>query len=117
MINNSTIGQRIRAAREKSGMTQAEFATKLGYISPTAISLIESGERSVKVETLEKIADVLSQDVSYLATGRESPKYSVKTALRADSSYNAEEVEQIENFIDFLMTKKQDNGRRPDKKN
>ena len=106
----NTVGQRIRSAREKASLTQSELATKLGYNSPTAISLIEADERSVKVEMLYKIALVLHQDVDYLATGKKS-QATVKTALRADNSFNSEDVKKIESFIDYLMSQKQSDGR------
>jgi transcriptional regulator with XRE-family HTH domain len=113
MINNTTtVGQRIKAAREKAGITQSELAVLLGYTSPTAISLIEADERSVKVDTLEKIAEVLHQDVQYLTTGNNSQISTVKTALRADPTFDKDDVAKIENFIDFLASQKdKDNGR------
>jgi transcriptional regulator with XRE-family HTH domain len=101
-----SVGQRIKAAREKAGLTQSELATQLGYTSPTAISLIEADERSVKVETLQKIAELLHQDVNYLATGTNNTP-SVRAALRADDSFNAQDVKQIESFIDYLMSQKE----------
>lgn len=110
----STVGQRIKSAREKAGLTQSELATKLGYTSPTAVSLIEADERRVKVETLEKIADILHQDVTYIATGKQI-QATVKTALRADDNFNQDDVKQIENFIDYLMSQKRADGRGPKK--
>ncbi len=106
-----TIGQRIKSAREKASLTQLELATLLGYSSPTAISLIEADERNVKVETLEKIAKVLHQDVSYLATGKKSST-TIKTALRADENFEAEDVKKIESYIDYLMSQKKKNDGR-----
>lgn len=115
MINRSdntpsTVGQRIKAAREKADLTQSELASKLGYTSPTAVSLIEAGERGVKVEILEKIAKILHQDVNYLATG-EKVQTSVRTALRADKSFDREDLKKIETFIDYLMDQKKKDGR------
>lgn len=120
MINNTndtpdTVGQRIKKARERVGMTQSELARELGYGSPTAISLIEADERSVRVETLEKIALVLHQDVNFLATGKNSAP-SVKTALRADKSFDKDDVQKIESYIDYLMAEKaKRHGREPNK--
>lgn len=112
----STIGERIKVAREKAGLTQGELALKLGYNSPTAISLIEAGERNVKIEILEKIANILHQDVGYLTNGKKNIP-SVKTALRADKSFDAQDIKQIESFIDYLMTQKEQNdGRGQSKK-
>lgn len=106
-----TIGKRIRIAREKASFTQAQLAEQLGYDSSTAVSLIESDERLVKVETIEKIARILHQDVAYLVTGKQTaPNF--KTALRADDNFEPEDVKHIESYIDYLLAqKKKDNGR------
>ncbi len=70
------IGTRIKAAREKAGMTQEDLAAAL-EMSPTHISVIERGVKSPKLETLVNIAntlkvssDMLLQDVvTYSADG------------------------------------------------
>ena len=100
-----TIGQRIKAAREKASLTQSELARLLGYTSPTAVSLIEADERSVKADTLGKIAEILHQDMNYLATGKQASP-TVKTALRASEGFEAEDVKKIESYIDYLMAQK-----------
>lgn len=112
MINYNTIGERIKHAREKAGMTQSELATKLGYTSPTAVSLIEANERSIKVDTLHKIAEILHQDYQYLATGNAAGVSTVKTALRADPSFDKDDIDKIENFIDYLAAQKKDSDGR-----
>ena len=52
------IGARIKAAREKAGMTQEDLAAIL-EMSPTHISVIERGVKSPKLETLVNIANAL----------------------------------------------------------
>ena len=106
----NAIGKRIKYAREKADLTQSQFAIMLGYSSPTAISLIEDDKRGVKVEMLQKIADILHQDVNYLTTGN-VVKTSVKTALRADSSFDGDDLKKIESFIDYLMAQKSQDER------
>ena len=49
------IGKRIKDAREKEGLSQKSLAEAVGFESATAISLIESGERRVSIEDLDKI--------------------------------------------------------------
>ena len=68
------IGARIKAAREKAGMTQEDLAAAL-EMSPTHISVIERGVKSPKLETLDNIAnalnvssDMLLQDVVHHAS-------------------------------------------------
>ena len=52
------IGARIKAARERAGMTQEDLAAAL-EMSPTHISVIERGVKSPKLETLVNIANAL----------------------------------------------------------
>ena len=59
------IGARIKAAREKAGMTQEDLAAAL-EMSPTHISVIERGVKSPKLETLVSIASELSVAISKL---------------------------------------------------
>lgn len=65
-----TTGQRIRAARKKARMTQAELAKRLG-ISYVGISQWENDIRNPKYETLVRIAAALNVDVEVLYTDRE----------------------------------------------
>ncbi|MEW6214678.1 MAG: helix-turn-helix domain-containing protein [Nitrospirota bacterium] len=46
-------------AREKSGLTQAELAKKMGTKQPALSRLERGGFRKATVETLKKIADAL----------------------------------------------------------
>ena len=70
------IGARIKAARERAGMTQEDLAAEL-EMSPTHISVLERGLKAPKLETLVNIAnalhvssDMLLQDVVlYAADG------------------------------------------------
>ena len=54
----NTIGANIRTSRRLNGMTQKYLATKLG-ISVQGLNKIEMGKVSPRVETVEKVIDVL----------------------------------------------------------
>ena len=60
-----TIGERIKTARKQTGMTQQELAEKL-EISYVGVSQWESGRRTPKRSTLERIAVALDVPLSYL---------------------------------------------------
>jgi len=106
------IGRRIRDARDSEGITQANLAEQLGYQSATAISLIEAGERKVKISDLERIADVLHRDINYLLRGSEAQASSVRTALRAtNNNLDKNDMDKIETFIEFVKSQKQQHGR------
>lgn len=68
-MDQKAIGRRIKAARERKGLTQEELAEEVD-LSPMHVSVIERGVKLPKLETLINIAnaldvsaDVLLQDV------------------------------------------------------
>lgn len=106
---NLLIGRRIREARESAEKSQKDLAEALGFESATAISLIESGERKIKVEDLEKIAEFLHRDVKYFLGIEE--KADIRFALRADENLSKKDQDEILNFIDWVKNKK-DGGKK-----
>ena len=58
MATAKEIGIRIKNSRLTVGITQAELARRLG-VTPQAISQYERGVKKPKIETIERIADVL----------------------------------------------------------
>lgn len=59
------LARRIRALRERQGLTQEAFASRTG-ISVSFASLLERGERSPSYETLVQVADALQVPLSEL---------------------------------------------------
>ncbi len=53
------LGHRIRGARKKRGISQMELARQI-YVSPTYVSYIESGTKSVSIDTFVLIANALN---------------------------------------------------------
>lgn len=97
------IGARIKAARERAGITQEDLAAEL-EMSPTHISVLERGLKAPKLETLVNIAnalhvssDMLLQDVVlYAADGLASELSAAITKL------SPKEQERILNAIRAL---------------
>lgn len=57
-----TTGEKIRAAREAAGMTQAQFAREIGIESPWGQSIVaryESGDRPIPRKRLKLAAEAL----------------------------------------------------------
>ena len=100
------IGKRIKEIRDNAHMSQKELADALGYESATAVSLIESGNRKVEVETLEKIAKILHVDIKFLLGHKEETVPSFNYALRADKELTPKDKELILKFIDLVKKQK-----------
>jgi len=63
--HRNLVAQRIKEARELSGLTQVQAAKMLGVHRPT-ISEIEAGRRKVSTEELTKFADIYDASPTYL---------------------------------------------------
>lgn len=64
-MNSPVIGARIRALREKRGLSQLQLAERLGLRNRQTLSSIESGERKVTVDELLLAAEHLDEDLDY----------------------------------------------------
>lgn len=63
---NEKIGKLIYNIRQERGLTQAEFARKLGT-SQSAVNRIEHGKQNLSLETLGRISDVLNKQIISLS--------------------------------------------------
>ena len=67
-----TFGQRVRDQRQKLGLSQEAAAERCG-IHWTQLGKVERGQRSLRLETIMKIADGLGIDAGDLVTGLPLP--------------------------------------------
>jgi UDP-N-acetylglucosamine 1-carboxyvinyltransferase len=65
---NEKIGDFIAQVRQERGLTQAEFAKKLGT-SQSAVNRIEKGRQNLSLETLGRLSDVLNKQIISLGSG------------------------------------------------
>ncbi len=59
---NQKIGALIYKVRQMRGLTQADFAKRLGT-SQSAVNRIEHGKQNLSLKTLQRISDVLNYQV------------------------------------------------------
>lgn len=92
--------------RTHNNLTQSELATRLN-ISKSAISMYETGNREPDFETLENIADFFNVDMNYLL-GKTKYTTTVNTiaAHHDDVDWTDEELEEIENFKKYVLSKR-----------
>ncbi|SCY62767.1 helix-turn-helix domain-containing protein [Butyrivibrio sp. INlla14] len=67
-MEEKTIGQRIRAARKRAGLTQEQLAEKL-LIEKSAVSHYENDKREPSLTTLILMSDVLNVSTDYILKG------------------------------------------------
>ncbi|MEJ0072613.1 MAG: UDP-N-acetylglucosamine 1-carboxyvinyltransferase [Candidatus Saccharibacteria bacterium] len=65
---NEKIGDFISRVRQERGMTQTEFATRLGT-SQSAINRIEKGKQNLSLETLGRLSEALNKQIISLGSG------------------------------------------------
>lgn len=70
-MDHVAVGERVRRAREKAGLTQVELSERSGVTQAT-ISRIENGERGVSFENAVAIARVCGCSLDALAGNRAS---------------------------------------------
>jgi transcriptional regulator with XRE-family HTH domain len=76
-----TFSERLKAARELRGLSQAELAEKTG-LQPSAVSHFESESRSPSFDNLKRLADALDVTTDYLIGRADSPSVSSETAAQ-----------------------------------
>lgn len=59
------LGDRIREERKKLNLSQTKLSEKIG-VSDTYLGAIERGEKSLTLDTLEKISKVFGVSIDYL---------------------------------------------------
>lgn len=104
MLNYFEIGQRIRSARKKTGLSQEELAERTG-ISITHMSHIETGNTKLSLSVLVDIADILQVSTdSLLFSYADCHNDAVLNELKCMFSSCSQEQSQI--FLDIIRNLK-----------
>lgn len=107
---SSAIGMRLKETREYLKISQEE-AAKVAGVSRSAISLIESGVRSLKSVELAALSKLYQQPVSYFLGEEEEVQQDegVQALARSYSGLSKEDKEELLRFSEFLaMRSKKD---------
>ena len=83
---NQQIGYKIKAKRQKLGITQAHLSKKLS-ISPTYLNLMEGGKRKINIDLLLKIANELNVDISDISKKTDTNLYQNLMDLLGDNLF------------------------------
>lgn len=96
---------KIKERREELGITLQQVANHLG-VSKATVQRYESGEiKNIKLETIEKIAEILKVTPAYLM-GWEEKKNNLTIAAHLDVELTTEEQKEINKYIEFLLSRR-----------
>lgn len=104
------IKDRIRERRLELGMTQDELADKVGFKTKGSVCKLETGDRSIPIGRLRKLAEALETFVDYLI-GNESPKTGdvhEYYCLKKESNKPTDKDSALHTIMDLLLTHKKD---------
>ncbi len=93
IMNQLSLGKRIREERQKLNLTQEQLAEKLN-VSTTYIGFVERGERSITLGKLAVLANILGVSVDYLLSDTVVSNRSAKETLWLQLLSSATEEEQ-----------------------
>lgn len=105
-MNNNIFGKRLKMLREEAHMSRAELALQLNT-SLSAISQYETGNRVPSDEIKIYIAKIFNVSLDYLmGLSPIRNNQSSEIYLASLSELTEEDFEEINNFIQFLQSKK-----------
>ena len=97
--------ENLKAARKHKEMSQKDVAEKIG-VAKSTYSLYESGNREPNVQTIKKIADVLSTSTDKLLGLEEESQINTLAAHFEGQEFTDDELEEIMNFVEFVKNKR-----------
>lgn len=110
--NPAAIGERLRWAREQSGLTQTQIARMLNYHRPT-ISQIEAGQRVVRPDEIARFASLYGVQEAWIIhgdTGIAAKDARVEIAARELAKLRKEDLEAILKVIKVMRSNRGEGG-------
>lgn len=119
----ATFAERLKSERKNNNINQTQLAEKL-YLDRSSISKYESGKQIPETPTLEKLADFFDVSIDYLLGKTDIRNYddnssldSINKNLNVNSlktlaahfdgeEFTKDDLDDIENFIKFIVSKK-----------
>jgi len=100
-----TFGERLGRLREDAGLSQSALARRVG-VSQSAVSQMESGERSPSYGMLIQLADALGVSIAYLVGAKVEELSPIEEKhFRRYRALPTEAQQELTAYVDFLHTK------------
>lgn len=105
------VGQKIKAIRTSSGISQETLASRLGFISRISIANIETGKQKVQLHTLVEIADILKVPLDVIVPTTDNIKQDLdpklaKSLMKNKELNSDESKNSVKQFIKFSTSTK-----------
>ena len=103
-INLKEIGERIYLRRRQLNYTQEQLA-ELMNVSIQMISNLERGNKSIRIENLIKICEILQVSTDYILTGRQGNRDS-DIITEQLQNLSSEDYEMVRMLVEYCADKK-----------
>lgn len=103
-MDRKKIGEQLKRLRKSRGWRQYEVAEKVG-LSRSAVSNIESGNRALTLNTLQKFCEVYQIDISYFGIETENFNETLDLTIRLEKIFNSESLDEKEKeklYLDIM---------------
>lgn len=96
------IGKRIQGRRKQMGLTQEQLADKMD-VSIQMVSNLERGNKSIRIENLIKLSEILNISTDYILTGKETTEDMQALPVQM-ASLSQKERKMMKLLMDFCLS-------------
>lgn len=100
------IGSRLEKIMKAKGTNANELAQKMGVTPSTIYSMIRRDSNRVDIDLLIKLAKALDMTADEIISGKVHEKADTLAAHFEGNEFSKEEIADIENYVDFVKTKR-----------
>ena len=106
MVDLVEIGKRIQGRRKQMGLTQEQLADKMD-VSIQMVSNLERGNKSIRIENLIKLSEILNISTDYILTGKETTEDMQALTVQMASLYQKER-KMMKLLMDFCLSENEE---------
>mgnify|MGYP003291381408 CR=1 FL=1 len=96
------IGKRIQMRRKQMGLTQEQLADKMN-VSIQMVSNLERGNKSIRIENLIKLSEILNISTDYILTGKETTE-DMQSLTEQMASLSQRDRKMMKLLMDFCLS-------------
>lgn len=104
MANLKEIGKRIQNRRKQLGLTQEQLADEMN-VSVQMVSNLERGNKSIRIDNLLRLCQLLSVSTDYILTGKENDS-DISALAQQIAALPEKEKAMIRLLVDYCTKEK-----------